>query len=46
MRIFSCGEQNVSSDEKENVTTVACIVAYGQIQVLSDHIFQLLPSMA
>jgi hypothetical protein len=32
--------------EKMSATTVACNLMYGQIQVLSDHIFHLLASPA
>jgi hypothetical protein len=39
MKISSCGEQSVISDEEENVTTVACSMAYGQSPVLSYHVF-------
>jgi hypothetical protein len=32
--------------QKMSATTVACNLTYGQIQVLSDHIFHLLTSLA
>jgi hypothetical protein len=46
VKILLGGEQSVSSDEAENVTALAWNLTYGQIQVLSDHIFHLLASLA
>jgi hypothetical protein len=44
MKISLCGEQSVSSDE-ENISDSSSM-AYGQIQVLSNHILLLLASLA
>jgi hypothetical protein len=47
VKISSGSEQSVSSDEAEfSATAVACNLTYEQIQVLSDHIFHLLASLA
>jgi hypothetical protein len=47
VKTSSCGEQSISSDEEQNVSDdVACSMAYGQSQVLCNHIFHLLASLA
>jgi hypothetical protein len=48
MNISSCFEQSVSSDEEENasVTAIAGSIAYGQSQVVNNHVFHLLASLA
>jgi hypothetical protein len=42
----SDSEINALMMKKMSVTTVACSMAYGQSQVLSNHIFHLLTSLA
>jgi hypothetical protein len=47
VKISSCGEHSVSSDEeKMSVTTVAFSMPYRQSQVTSDHVFHLLASVS
>jgi hypothetical protein len=46
VKILSYGHLSVSSDEEMSVTIVACSMAHGQRQVLSNHDFHLLPSLA
>jgi hypothetical protein len=47
VKILSHKEQSVSNNEEENVTTVACsMMAYGQSQVLSNHVFHILAILA
>jgi hypothetical protein len=45
VKISSGGEQSVSSDEAENISDNSSMT-YGQIQVLNDHVFYLLASLA
>jgi hypothetical protein len=47
VKISSGGEQSVNSDEAENVSDSSSMQpVYGQIQVLSNHVFHLLTSLA
>jgi hypothetical protein len=47
VKISLGSEQSVNSDEAQMaVTKVACNLMYRQIQVLSDHIFHLVASLA
>jgi hypothetical protein len=47
MKISSCGERRVGCDEEENVNdSRTCSMSYRQSQVLSDHVFHLVASLA
>jgi hypothetical protein len=47
VNILLCGDRmSALMKKKISVKAVTCILAYGQTQLLSDHIFQLLPNLA